>query len=70
MKYELVCIDKEGDKLKLETSDGIATLKESNKFTIPISSEKIKRLVDGLSSIAFILSDFGLKEISIKELGE
>jgi len=65
-KYEIICTDKEGDKLKIISTDGIAEIQNANKFTIPINTEKIKRLFDGLNSISFILSDFGLTEISVK----
>lgn len=66
-KFEIKCIDSEGDNLKIEVENGIATFKNSNKFTLPIDGDKLKRLFDTISGMTLLLNDFKLKEISISE---
>ena len=70
VKYNIECTDIDGDKLKLETENGIASLKESKKFTIPVSGDKLKRLSDAISGISVILADFQLKSILIEKIEE
>lgn len=65
-KFEIKCIDLEGDNLKLEVENGIAIIKDAKKFTLPISGDKLKRLSDTIVGTTTLLDDFKLKEISIK----
>jgi len=65
-KYTITCIDADGDDLKVEVEDGIATIKDAKKFTITVDSDKIKRFIDGMKGIQSILEDFGFKELNIK----
>ena len=66
--YKITCIDIDGDDLKVEIENGVATIKDAKKFTISVDSNKIKRFVDGVSGIQSILEDFGFKELNIEKV--
>lgn len=69
-KYELKCIDADGDELRVELlENGIANASiDAEKFSISIDSEKIKRLVDSINAIQHLLTDFNFKKLEIERI--
>ena len=68
VKYEIICTDAEGDKLKVDAEDGIATIQSATKFTLSVDSNKIKRLVDSIEGISTLLNDYNFKSLEIKKV--
>jgi len=67
VSYKITVTDQGSDELVITSTNGVCDLK-GNKFTIPVDSEKIKRLVDSISSMGILLTDFNFKEINIEKI--
>ncbi len=70
-KYEVKCVDADGDELKIEIAEnGLTNASiDAEKFSMSLNATKIARLIDSIHALQNLLTDFQFKklEIEVKE---